>query len=168
MEVQPNEDGTVHRMPFWHECLDVKPGCDWKWTPWFWVWGRGSTVREVREARQRLVWRCHSGRSASYGGMCLYLGSDLDIVQAITPAVLIKNVDMWTWSKTGCLWCQNGVIISLVCTNKDESFSTPSCLLGQHLGVNKSYGDYDDIVRRNLVFRISVCFCLKDNKLHCG
>ena len=65
MDVQPNEDGAVNRMPFWYECLGVEPGCVWKWTPWFWVWGRGGTVREVRKARQLFVWCCHSGRSTS-------------------------------------------------------------------------------------------------------
>lgn len=74
MEVRPNEDGAVSRMPFWYECLGAKPGCVWRWTPWFWVWGRGDTVREVREARQRLVWRCHSGRSASFWWRALVSG----------------------------------------------------------------------------------------------
>lgn len=34
-----------------------------------------------------------------YGGMCLYRGSDLDVVEEIIPAVLIENVDVkyWGW-----------------------------------------------------------------------
>lgn len=51
---------------------------------------------------------------------------------------------------------QNGIIISTVSTNTDESFSPLSCLPGQHLCVNKSYGDYVDAVGGNLVLMISV------------
>lgn len=71
--VRLNEDGAVSRTPFWYECLFFKSGCVWKWAPWFWVWGREGTVREVRKARQRLVWRCHSDRCASLGAVCSYL-----------------------------------------------------------------------------------------------
>lgn len=42
----------------------------------------------------------------------------------------------------------------------DESFSTLSCLVGQHLCVNETYGDYVDSVGGNLVLMISM-FLLK-------
>lgn len=145
MEVQPKDDGAVSQMPVWYERLGVKPGCVWKWTPWFWVWGRGGTVREVREARQRLAWYCHSGRSASlwwwwWWWWYLYLASDLDIIRGSRSCCADKctwtenTVDgVWTWGKAGCLWCQNRIIFFLVCTKTDESFSTQPYLLGQHL-----------------------------------
>lgn len=150
MEVQPNKDGAVSLLPFWHECPGVKPGCVWKWTPWFWVWGRGGTVREVREARLCLVCCCHSGRSASLWWRVLVSGfrsgycSSNHSCRAEKTWMWNTKDDMWTWGKAGCLWCQNGIISSLVCANVDESFSTLSCLLGQHLCVNKSYGDCVD------------------------
>lgn len=46
----------------------------------------------------------------------------------------------------------------MLCTNKDESFSTLSCLLAQHLCVNKSYRDYVETIGGSLVLMISMIF----------
>lgn len=81
--------------------------------------------------------------------------------------VLIKNMDgkywgwyvdvRWSWlSDVLTLIWKNGIINILICTKTDESFSTQPCLLGQHLYVNKSYGDYVDSVTGNLVLVISM------------
>lgn len=163
MEVQPNEDGAVNRMPFWYEWLSIKPGCVWKWTPWFWVWGRGGTVREVRGARQCLVWRCHSGRSASLWWRVLVSELRSGFCLSTHPRRANKNrgfkiLRMICGCEVKQAVCdgQNGIIISTVSTNTDESFSPLSCLPGQHLCVNKSYGDYVDAVGGNLVLMISV------------
>lgn len=66
MEVRQNDDGAVSWNLVSYEPLDMKLSHIRKWATWFWVWGRGGTVREVRETRQQLVWHCHSGRSACF------------------------------------------------------------------------------------------------------
>lgn len=152
--VQLKEDGAVSRTPLWYECLFIKPGCIWKWAPWFWVWGREGTVREVRKARQRLVWRCHSDRCASLRPLCACIWAHIWILCLCANEIQwMGNTEdgVWMWGNAGCTWCHSGIIISLVCAKMDESLPTQPCLLGQYLWVNKSCWDDCDTVKGNLL-----------------
>lgn len=172
MEVWPNEDGAVNRTPFWCECLGIKPGRIWKWTPWFWVWGRGGTVREVREARQCLMWCCHSGRSAPL--WCRALISGFRSGYCSSNHSCGANKKMWM-KKILRMICGREVKqavracdVKPGCVQIRMSHFQHYCVCCDSTFVSTNHMEIMLILLVETLFWCSPCFCLKDYKLHCG